>query len=564
MYSDKLTARTLTALLAAHGVRRVVVCAGSRNAPLVHTLCSCPELECLPAVDERSACFEACGLAQASGEPAAVCVTSGSAMLDAAPAVCEAYYQELPLVLITADRPDAWIDQRDGQTMRQPGALAGIVRCQVSLPENNDAAFCQRLINMALLACRGPVPGPVHINVPLDEPLFGASEPALPRVHVMAREERAHLELSAEALAELEAAGRILIVAGQLPPDPEVRALLDACADSGMVVSAEHLANAASRSSTGIVTLTDMLLGTVCGEMLAHFAPDLVITVGGQMVGKRLKLFLRGLEDLRHWHVGAGEELPDVFRHLTRHVRTNAADFLRLLVTVAKRRKDGGASVFQKAWLGSQDRMRGMLRGPLFDTLTGFSDLSVMAAFLRSLPSGRALHLANSMPVRNAQCFSLPEDTLVYGNRGVNGIDGSLSAALGNALVCGRPLYCCIGDLSFFYDANALWRDSLPASLRILLFNNGGGCIFRSLPGLDSPHRAIIAGSNTLSAASRCRDHGIAYQAARDMAGARAGIAALHNARGPALLEVFTDPDVCVSALHGLTRTLAACMPCQP
>ncbi len=561
MYSDKPTVRILTALLAAHGVRRVVVCAGSRNAPLVHTLCSCPDLECLPAVDERSACFEAAGLVQASGEPAAVCVTSGSALLDAAPAVCEAYYQELPLVLISADRPSAWIDQRDGQTMRPRGALGNVVRCQVNLHETGDAAHCERLVNEALLAARGPVPGPVHINVPLDEPLFGCTAPDLPRVRVMARENAAFLRLSAAAEAELEAAERILVAVGQMPPDPEVRALLAACAEGGMVVSAEHLANAASRSDAGIVTLTDMILATADADTQELLAPDLVVTVGGHMVGKRLKLFLRGRDGVSHWHVGAGAELPDVFRHLTRHVQTDAADFLRRLAGLARRRRGGAPSAFRRTWLGRQDAIRALLEGPLLREEAGFSDLAVMGAFLRSLPAGRALHLGNSMPVRNAQCFGLPEDTRVYGNRGVNGIDGSLSAALGNALACGRTLYCLIGDLSFFYDGNALWRDSLPAGLRVLLFNNGGGNIFRSLPGLDSPHRDAIAGSNSLSAAGRCRDHGLEYHAARSMPEALAGIRALHDAAGPCLLEVFTDPDVCVAALRHLTRSLAARMP---
>ena len=188
MYSEKKSVLQLVSLLVAHKIRRAIVCAGSRSSPLAQTLAACPNIETYPCVDERSGAFEAIGLMQATGEPVAICVTSGSALMDASPAVAEACYQELPLVVLSADRPAAWIDQRDGQTMRQAGALQNMVRCSVDLPGQDgpeEEWHRNRLINMALAAARGPVPGPVHINVPLTEPLFAFTARELPKERVL-------------------------------------------------------------------------------------------------------------------------------------------------------------------------------------------------------------------------------------------------------------------------------------------------------------------------------------------------------------------------------------------
>lgn len=554
MYSDNPLVRETVALLTAHGIRHAVVCAGSRNAPLAHTLAACPDIEALPAVDERSACFEALGMAQVLREPVAVCVTSGSALLDASPAIAEAYYQEVPLVLISADRPAAWIDQRDGQTMRQPGALASFVRCEVQLPEDHDMWFANRLINQALLAARGPVPGPVHINVPLAEPLFSATVPALGTPRVIAREASRDFAFSQAARDELAGCQNILIIAGQMPQDTEAAALFAKCAARGCVVFAEHLANLPE--STPVMSLTDLLLATADERELAAVTPDLVVTVGGHIFCKRVKQFLRTVDGLRHWHVSLDDTVPDLFQHLTRLLRAGTREFLKAFVQALDGRS--AETSFTRAWQAGQTRLREALREPLF-ARTGFSDLAVMQAFVHVLPAGCDLHLANSSPVRNAQYFALPRDTRVFCNRGVNGIDGSLSAALGNARASDRTVYCCIGDLSFFYDSNALWRLSLPRNLRILVFNNGGGNIFRCLPGLNSPHRdRFIAGANTYSASSQARDAGLDYCSAANEQECLTALRALTAAEQPTLLEVMTAPDVCAAAGRKLAAGLRA------
>ncbi|MDO5536189.1 MAG: 2-succinyl-5-enolpyruvyl-6-hydroxy-3-cyclohexene-1-carboxylic-acid synthase [Desulfovibrionaceae bacterium] len=566
MYSDNPLVREVAARLAAHGIRRAVVCAGSRNAPLAHTMASCPDLDCLPAVDERSAAFEALGMAEALREPVALCVTSGSALLDAAPAVAEAYYQEVPLVVISADRPSAWIDQRDGQTMRQPGALDNCIRCAVSLPENGDMWHAGRLLSQALLLCRGPVPGPVHINVPLSEPLFSATVESLPEPRVISEERACGFTLSEAAREALGRFSRILVVAGQMPPDAATQAALAALAARGCAISAEHLANLPRTLSDpesgggahSVITLTDLILATSENDELAALAPDLVITVGGHIVCKRLKLFLRGLSGIEHWHVGAEDgSVPDLFQHLTRILRAGSAGVLAA-VAAALPRRSAGDYAFARAWLAAQERLGALMAGPLPAKAAGYCDLSAMGTVLAGLPENCCLHLANSSPVRNAQYFPLPAGTRVFCNRGVNGIDGSLSAACGNARALpDRPVFCLIGDLSFFYDSNALWRESLPANLRVAVFNNGGGNIFRTLPGLDSPHRdRFIAGSNSFSAEARAREAGLDYLAVRDGAALEAAVRNLARAERPALLEIFTDAGTSAAAAKALVREL--------
>ncbi len=556
MYSDNALVREVVALAHAHNIRHAIVCAGSRNAPLAHSFAACPDIEAIQCVDERSAAFEALGMAEVLQEPVIVCVTSGSAMLDAAPAIAEAFYQEIPLILVSADRPSCWIDQRDGQTMHQPYALKEFVRCSVQLPESGNISHANRLINMAYLAARGPVPGPVHINVPIDEPFFSCTTPELPAPRVLHAERPSGYDVSPDARAEILSARRILIAAGQMPADPDTQAAIARLGRYGVVTIAEHLANLPA--DTGAVTLADLALAVLPEEESRSLAPDLVITIGGHIVSKRFKRFLRSLEPLSHWHTGTDDSAaPDVFQHLTRLVRTDTNSFLAALEKVLAEKEEAQEKAFQSSWQKVQAALAAKVQAYFADDCLPFSDLACMAHFFNTLPEGSYLHLANSSPVRNAQYFSLPENTHVYCNRGVNGIDGSLSAALGNAIATDRPVFCLIGDLSFFYDSNALWRQSLPGNLHILLFNNGGGNIFRTLPGLDSPYRdTFIAGSNSFSAREQAMQAHLAYASAKTAAELDRELPGFVSSNTACLLEVCTDAEICARAQKELVSAV--------
>ncbi|MDO4839563.1 MAG: 2-succinyl-5-enolpyruvyl-6-hydroxy-3-cyclohexene-1-carboxylic-acid synthase [Desulfovibrionaceae bacterium] len=556
MYSDNALVREVVALARAHNIRHAIVCAGSRNAPLAHSFAACPDIEAIQCVDERSAAFEALGMAEVLQEPVIVCVTSGSAMLDAAPAIAEAFYQEIPLILVSADRPSCWIDQRDGQTMHQPYALKEFVRCSVQLPESGNISHANRLINMAYLAARGPVPGPVHINVPIDEPFFSCTTPELPAPRVLHAERPSGYDVSPDARAEILSARRILIAAGQMPADPDTQAAIARLGRYGVVTIAEHLANLPA--DTGAVTLADLALAVLSEEESRSLAPDLVITIGGHIVSKRFKRFLRSLEPLSHWHTGTDDSAaPDVFQHLTRLVRTDTNSFLAALEKVLAEKEEAQEKAFQSSWQKMQAALAAKVQAYFADDCLPFSDLACMAHFFNTLPEGSYLHLANSSPVRNAQYFSLPENTHVYCNRGVNGIDGSLSAALGNAIATDRPVFCLIGDLSFFYDSNALWRQQLPGNLHILLFNNGGGNIFRTLPGLNSPYRdTFIAGSNSFSAREQAMQAHLAYASAKTATELDRELPGFVSSNTACLLEVCTDAEICARAQKELVSAV--------
>lgn len=286
MFSNKENVNILTSLLLAHGIRHAVVCPGSRNAPIVHNLSVCGGVRCVPVTDERSAGFVAIGIAQATGEPVVVCVTSGSALLNLAPAAAEAYYQHLPLVVVSADRPQAWIGQLDGQTMPQADALGRFVRRAVSLPEPADGTsrwMCRRLANEALSLATWREPAPVHVNVPISEPLFGFGEAALPAVGAFGvlpayggSPRQAALE------SAFSAASRPMVVFGQLPPGLVGSEVVAALGREAVVLH-EPLSVGAVRFEEALRSAGDA----------SGYAPDLVVYAGGTIVGKRLRKLLR-------------------------------------------------------------------------------------------------------------------------------------------------------------------------------------------------------------------------------------------------------------------------------
>lgn len=499
MYSNKENVNILTSLLVAHGVQHAVVCPGSRNSAIVHNLNECPAIQCYPVTDERSAGFYALGMAQALRQPVVVCVTSGTALLNLAPAVAEAYYQHIPLVAVSADRPPQWIDQLDGQTLPQPDALGRFVRKAVSLPEPHDDEghwYCNRLVNEALIAALQGGRGPVHINVPITEPLFDYIVSELP---VERKIEWTAADMSPATLSHVTRmflqAKRPMLISGQ-PMNP----LLDEAV-------------------------------SLVGDDEAYL-PDFVLYIGGSIVSKRLKRFLRKAKET--WVVNASGEMPDTFMNLT-HVFQGGgeavADHIRFMMVMEPH-------PFVQQW----DELLARIRQKVDAYEPAYSEMAAVKYFEQYVGDAE-VHYANSTAIRLANIFAKHP---VWCNRGVNGIEGSLSTAAGFSCVTDKRVFCVIGDLSFFYDQNALWNQNLRENFRILLLNNGRGGIFNMLPGLEqSPARdAFVAAEHHTSAEGICQANDIVYLSASDMPQLRAGIDTLLNIEStrPVLLEVFTDP----------------------
>lgn len=538
MYSDKKSVLQLVALLKAHGITQLVLSPGSRNAPLIHSFTADNDFTCYSVVDERSAGFFALGIIQARQQPVAVCCTSGTAALNLGPAVAEAYYQQLPLLVISADRPSAWIGQSDGQTIPQSGMFEGMVLRSVQLPEVKDEEeewHCNRLINEAILSLdNNGIFGPAHINIPLSEPLFSFGYKQLPQVRVI-RRSKGILTLPQKEeesyTTRYRLATKKMIIVGQLPPGHGLAELLQKISDEqGVVVLADRLSNI----PTGPFDRFDAMLRTSDEEELLELVPELVIMLGGHIVSKRLKQFIRKTGVNALWQVTPSGEVSDTFQKLTDVIRCDPAAFLQRLATLSA---ESIENRYRERWENA------------VVTITPpeaiYSDIGITGHFLRQLPGGSALHLANSQAVYLTQQFNLPAGVDLFCNRGTNGIEGSLSTAVGYAAASERLTFLLTGDMSFFYDMNGLWNRHLSPHLRILLNNNGGGGIFHTLPGLNRSEAldGFVAAAHTTEARTWAEQRGFLCLTARNTEELQQQLPLFMNHKGdrPVLLEVFTS-----------------------
>lgn len=537
MYSDKKNILQLTALLVEHGVSQVVVCPGSRNAPLVHTLASHSFFTCHSVTDERSAGFYALGLALNGGKPAAVCCTSGTALLNLHPAVAEAFYQQVPLVVISADRPAAWIGQMDGQTLPQPGVFGTLVKKSVTLPEihtDEEAWFCNRLVNEALMELNHHGKGPVHINVPIAEPLFRFTAETLPEVRVITRYQGLNVYDKAydELIARLNSYSRRLAVVGQMNLIYLFERKICKLLYKHFAWLTEHTGN---RTVPGVAVKNfDAILYALPEAEQQKLAPELVITYGGHIVSKRLKQFLRRHPPREHWHVSPDGEVADLFGSLTTVIEMDPFEFLEKIAYLLENKP----VEYPKAWEFQSKK----LAAPAFE----YSEMAAVGRLMGGLPEEAALHLGNSSTVRYAQLFTVPPTVEVCCNRGTSGIEGSLSTALGYASASEKLNFIVLGDLSFFYDMNALWMSTIRPNVRILLLNNGGGEIFETLPGLKMEPRThrFVTAAHTVTAEGWAVERGFSYRAVRgeaELEEAMAAFTAPEATEKPLFVEVFTD-----------------------
>ena len=538
MYSDKKSILQLVALLKAHGVRKMVLCPGSRNAAIVHTLANVEDFTCYSITDERSAGFFAIGLSLQEGGPTAVCCTSGSALLNLHPAVAEAFYQQIPLIVISADRPAAWIGQMDGQTLPQPNVFGSLVKMSVNLPEvqtEEDEWHCNRLINEAILETIHHGKGPVHINVPISEPIYRFTAKELPDVRVITRYQGLNVydRDYKELIDKLNGFNKRMVVAGQMSLIYQFDKKFIKPLSKNFVWLTEHLSN--QIVPTEPIKNFDVAISAMDEDRQKQMVPDLLITYGGHIVSKQLKKYLRNNPPKEHWHISQDGKIVDLFGCLTTVIEMNPFEFLEKIAFLL----DNKPTNYPLMW----ENWCKIIPEPSLP----YSQISVTGDLIKALPTPCALHLANSSTVRYAQLFPLSTNVEVCCNRGVNGIEGSLSAAIGYATASDKLNFVIIGDLSFFYDMNALWCTHFNNNLRILLLNNEGGEIFHTLPGMDKSggtSRKFITAEHQTSAKGWAEERGFFYQQvtnAEEWEDALATFASPEENQKPMLLEVMTD-----------------------
>lgn len=518
MIHDKTGLLHLASMMADAGIKHLVVSPGSRNAPIVKVFCSNDSFNCHTIVDERSAAFFALGMALQLKKPVAIACTSGTAALNYAPAIAEAFYQRIPLVVLTADRPVEWVDQGDGQTIRQSDVFKAHVRESVQLPQQirdlDDLWFNDRLISQALNAAVFPVNGPVHINLPFREPLYGFDTQLQTRPKII-RLAEIKLGLPEQELNYIKScwanSQRKMLLIGQLPQDALFESVIKQLSDDpSVVILTETTSNIYGNEFIGCI---DRTLAAI--KIKGDFQPDLLITVGGPVVSKKIKAFLRESPIAEHWNIDLADLHTDTYQHLNRVFPMQAIDFLQILTALPK----GTEGSFRRNWhWASQTAAHAHLE---YLSKCAYSDLQIFDEIINHLPPDMDIHLANSTPIRYAQLFDYRFRHRFDSNRGTSGIDGSLSTAAGAVFISQKPGLFITGDLGFFYDSNGLWNRYLSPHLRIILINNGGGSIFRIIEGPEQSGllENYFEAAHQTSARGIAQSYGLDYLTANDLDG---------------------------------------------
>lgn len=471
----------LVAICAKKGIQNAILSPGSRCAPLTLAFARHPDIHARTISDERSAAFIALGMAQQLGQPVVLVCTSGSAALNYFPAISEAYFQQIPLLILTADRPTEWIDQWDGQTIFQEEVYGKHVKKTFRFPdsfEQKDQAWhASRIVNEAINLSRQFPAGPVHINIPLREPFYPAEGetfdyPDVPREFTTVSSQS---QLSEESLKHiknrLQEVKRLMIVPGQQRPNPPLQSLLDQLAkNQNVAVVSDTISNLQGEQS---ISLHDHWLGNE--SLHAELAPDLVISFGKSVISKSLKQFLRK-QNISHWHIQPDGQAKDTYQQLTRVLACSPMGFFNWLSQNLPVLDDE----YSKRWLSLEKKVQAAL--PEAFASVEFGEYPALHSVLKKIPPFSKIHLANSMAVRYVNFLGKRNQEIIC-NRGTSGIDGSNSTAVGCTFTTKEPVTLITGDMAFFYDRNAFWHNYAMPNLRIVILNNHAGGIFRLIDG---------------------------------------------------------------------------------
>ena len=499
------------AICAAHGIRQVVLSPGSRCAPLTLAFARHPEMEVRTISDERSAAFIALGMAQQLKQPVVLVCTSGSAALNYFPAIAEAFFQQIPLLVLTADRPSEWVDQWDGQTIFQEEVYGKHVKKSFRFPDTfvhpDQVRHAHRISNEAILLSRQFPAGPVHLNIPLREPFYPEEEeifnfPTHPPVVTLESPEIRLSDASLEKLkTELANFNRILLVPGQQEENPALLAVIEHLVQKQQaVVVADSLSNLQGK---GTITLHDHWLGRE--ELQEALAPDLVISFGKSIISKSLKLFLRK-QDIQHWHIQPDGQAKDTYARLTRILGSEPLAFLTWLATQLPTLE----SDYAQRWQLLEEQVAAILPKALEEV--EFGEYPAVKQVLDALPTNGQLQVANSMAIRYVNFLGRRTQEICC-NRGTSGIDGSNSTAVGASLVSQKPVTLLTGDMAFFYDRNAFWHNYPMPNLRVIVLNNHAGGIFRLIdgPARQPELEEFFETKQSLSASSLASEYGFDY-----------------------------------------------------
>ncbi|PRY87915.1 2-succinyl-5-enolpyruvyl-6-hydroxy-3-cyclohexene-1-carboxylic-acid synthase [Mongoliibacter ruber] len=513
----------LVSIFAKKGITDVILSPGSRCAPISLAFIRHPKVHARTISDERAAAFIALGIAQQQERPVVLVCTSGSAAYNYAPAVAEAFFQQIPLIIITADRPAEWIDQWDGQTIRQSKIYGNHVKASFDFPDDfshqDKIWHSHRISNEAAFIANQFPEGPVHINVPLREPFYPEEgekydfDKPIREIGTVATHFTLPDETKEKFKVKLSNYKRILIVPGQQKPDKELAQILNRLAETKRaVVVADTISNLQSEHT---INFHDHFISIA--ELQNDLRPDLIISFGKSIISKGLKLFLRKSQ-AQHWHIQPGGYFPDTYQLLNKAIHCHPVKFLE-----CTEKHISSEKAFAEAWSTANTKVSAHL-GPLISN-TEFGEYKSIATCLHLLPTEAKLHLANSMAVRYVNFLGERSQEIIC-NRGTSGIDGSNSTAVGCTFTTKDPVVLITGDLAFFYDRNAFWHNYTMPNLRIILLNNHAGGIFRLIdgPAKQPELEEFFETHQRLDASFLAKEFGFDYSLATDETSLESGL----------------------------------------
>ena len=566
-YPEIPIAQTIVKFCEMKCIRHIVICPGSRNAPLTNGFTENPFFKTYSIVDERSAAFFAMGMAQQLTTPSAVVCTSGSALLNFYPAVAEAFYSNIPLVIISADRMPYSIDIGDGQTIQQKGVFEphlvdftylspDVSHATATLLENPNQKLIpkkstqkqietkQKKIQKSneeeinrVLSRAIQKSGPVHLNIPMEEPLYGMTTSPL-KIPQMITPEISNSELDFEVFKKKwQQAKKKIVLVGVNDPDNIDKEWLDLIdADPTVIMFTETTSNLRMPNAINSIDSLIAPLENTNTDFFKILQPEILLTFGGMVVSKKIKKILRDFSPKEHWHIDPYRAF-DTYYSLTQHFSMTVNTFFSELFKGYSMGKGSYKSLILSQYSAQLNLGSAYLRD------IPFSDLKAFETIFSNFPERLHLQLANSSTVRYSQLFDIPQHAEVYCNRGTSGIEGSTATAVGAAMINPNPCLLVTGDLSFFYDINGLWNDYIPSNFRIVLINNQGGGIFRILPGVkDSPiYDTYFETIHNRNARRICKDFGFHYKAVNTNAGLKWALKSFFNpSYKPKLLEIKT------------------------
>lgn len=526
-------AQSILEIFLAKGITTIIISPGSRNAPLTIGFASHPVFTCYSIADERSAAFFGLGIAQQTKKPVALVCTSGSALLNYYPAFSEAFYSQIPLIVLSADRPQSKIDIGDGQTIRQENVFANHSLYDANLQEvvshENDLK-----INEALDTAFAKK-GPVHINAPFEEPLY-ETVPALsvqPYISNSIHPESKNEDLNSFAEIWNQSTKKMVLVGVNDPNAIDTDTIDFLANEESVTVWTETTSNLHHPS---FITNIDTIITPFTTDDFENFQPDILITFGGMVVSKRIKAYLRKFKPKHHWHIDTLRAY-DTFGALTHHFEIDPQLFFNHFISLTKPKSSDYSQRLNEVIALRK------IKHDAYLTSVPFSDFKVFEKVIQSLPKNSQLQIGNSSAIRYAQLIPIDASIEVYCNRGTSGIDGCTSTAIGAAVANGKPTIFITGDVGFLYDTNALWNDYIPKNFKIILINNGGGGIFRILPGhAETPvFNTFFETSHCHTAEHLAKMYGFNYSIASDENSLEKSLSDLYsNNDQPGLLEVFT------------------------